>query len=128
MMRRNIVRLAERPGEIYYAKRFDYKAEKIGNHYVAYRRQLENDPWRLYCTFVVVDGILFTNWVDNIKTIEEENERVKEFSAEEKALFKKQINRKADIREQGFYSEGKTLEKGVDKNGKEKKKAKRAVT
>ena len=124
MVRKNIVRLAEHPGEVYYAKRFDYKAEKIGNHYVAYRRQLENDPWLLYCTFVVVDGILFTNWVDNVKTIEEENERVKEFSAEEKALFRKQINSKSNARTQGFYKEGKSVEKGVSSDGTKKKKKK----
>ena len=124
MIRKNIERLAEKPGEIYYAKRFDYKAVKKGNHYVAYRRQLENDEWRLYCMFAIVDGILFTNWVDNVKTIEEEDERVKEMSKEEKKLFQKKIREKANIRYQGFYKEPEE----VKACGKKKKKAKRSVT
>lgn len=124
MQRKNIVRLAEKPNEIYYAKRFDYKAVKKGNHYVAYRRQLENDPWRLYCVFAIVDGILFTNWVDNIKSVEEENERVKEMSKEEKELFKKKIDSRANVRYQGFYKESEE----VKSCGKKKKKIKRTVT
>lgn len=122
MRRDNIEKLAKNPDKIYYGKRFDYKAVKKDGYYIAYRRQLENDPWRMYCLFAVVDNIVFTNWVGNIKTIEEENERVKEMSKEEIKFLNKKFNERSDISKQGFKSEE------VKTCGKKKKKVKRSVT
>ena len=62
MMRKNLVKLIDLYPEEFHGKIFDYKCEKVDNHYIAYRRELENDPWKEYCQFAVVDGILFVNW------------------------------------------------------------------
>lgn len=119
MMRNNIKKLAEKPNEIYYGKRFDYKAVKKDGYYIAYRRQLENDPWRIYCLFTVVDGIVFTNWQGLMQCLDEENERVKEMSEEERQFLKKRFNDRSNARKQGFEP------KEVKTCGKKKKKAKR---
>lgn len=71
MMRKNLVKLVECYPEEFHGKIFDYKCEKVDNHYVAYRRELENDPWQEYAKFVVVDGILFANWVGNTVSLKD---------------------------------------------------------
>ena len=75
MMRKNLVKLVECYPEEFKGKRFDYKCEKYGNHYTAFRRQLENDHWMPYCEFVVVDGILFTNWTGLVVSLEDATNR-----------------------------------------------------
>ena len=49
--------------KIWIAKHYDYKAKKVENHFEIYRREMEGEPWILYGRCVIVDGILFANWV-----------------------------------------------------------------
>ena len=56
-------------GEIYEAKHYDYKCEKVDNHYQIWRRVTDLDEWLEYCVFVVVDGILFTNWTSEFNEV-----------------------------------------------------------
>ena len=72
MMRKNLVKLAEMYPKEFHGKLFDYKCEKVGNHFVAYRHELENDPWHEYAQFAIVDGILFVNWAGNTVSMKEE--------------------------------------------------------
>ena len=61
--RRVLYNVALKYPEIHYGKYHDYKANRVGNHYQVYRRALEGEPWEEYCKLVIVDGIMFTNFV-----------------------------------------------------------------
>lgn len=73
MQRKNLIRVLDCYPEIYGGRYFDYKAKKMkSGYYKIFRRCFEGDDWRLYCRCVVVDDILFTNWVGNFVTFQEE--------------------------------------------------------
>lgn len=61
--RRVLYNVAAKYPEIHYGRYHDYKAKKVGHYYQVYRRELEGEPWEEYCKLVIVDGIMFTNFV-----------------------------------------------------------------
>lgn len=63
MKREHLPKILKCYPDIYVAKYYDYKAVKKGNYFEIYRRRFENTPWYLYSRCVIIDGLLFTNWV-----------------------------------------------------------------
>lgn len=61
--RKVLYNIALKYPEIHYGRYHDYKANRVGDHYQVYRRNLEGEPWEEYCKLVIVDGIMFTNFV-----------------------------------------------------------------
>lgn len=61
--RKVLYNVAAKYPNIHYGKYYDYKAKKVGNYYQVYRRELEGEPWEEYGKIVIVDGIMFTNFV-----------------------------------------------------------------
>ena len=46
----------------YEGAQWDYRVFKKGNYWELYKRQLDEDGWTLYCRFVIVDNIIFSNF------------------------------------------------------------------
>lgn len=71
MRKRDIAKCIAHFPEIWYAKYYDYKAVKKGNHYEIYRRTFENKPWVYQGRAVIVDNLVFSDWSDVIDTRKE---------------------------------------------------------
>ena len=77
MRRKSVETVIAMYPEIYYAKKYEYVAKKVKNHYEIYCREYEGAKWKLYAKAVIVDDIIFTNFVGLLASNKTENVRRK---------------------------------------------------